>query len=108
MNISLGDLLIEIGTAINKYEESNKGNIGNNSKLLKGKQVLELYPILTSYALNDAVKKGLIPVIKRGKLNFYDSRDIEKYLSSLKNIEQNSSEVEEIKPRNSSSRIKFV
>ena len=106
MNNSLGDLLIEIGTAINKYEESNKGNIGNNSKLLKGKQVLELYPILTSYALNDAVKKGLIPVIKRGKLNFYDSRD--KYLSSLKNIEQNSSEVEEIKPRNSSSRIKFV
>lgn len=108
MNNGLGNLLIEIGTAIKKYEESNKVDISNDSKLLKGKQVLELYPFLTSYALNDAVKKGFIPVIKRGKLNFYDSRDIEKYLSSLKNNEQNSSKVEEINARNSNSRIKFV
>lgn len=108
MDSGLGDLLIEIGTAIKKYEVSHQGVVNNSTKLLKSKQVLELYPILTSYALNDAVKKGLIPVVKRGKLNFYDSKDIEKYLSSLKNSEHNSTCVEEIKSRNSSSRINFV
>ena len=44
-----------------------------------------MYPIFTIYGLNDAVKKGLIPVLKRGKLNFYDTNDIENYINNLKN-----------------------
>ena len=64
MNNGLGNLLIEIGMAIKKYEENNTHNKISDSKLLKSKEVLNLYPILTSYGLNEAVKKGLIPVVK--------------------------------------------
>ena len=84
MNKNLGDMLIEIGTIIKKYEEQNNTNILNNNQLLKTKEVIERYPILTNYGLNDAVRRGLIPVIKRGKLNFFDSKDIEKYIDELK------------------------
>lgn len=108
MSNGLGDLLIEIGTAIKKYEESNQKINLNDSKLLKAKDVLRLYPILTAYGLNEAVKKGAIPVVKRGKLNFYDSSDIEKYLASLKSSQNNSSIIEEIKPKSSNSRMKFI
>ena len=84
MNKNLGDMLIEIGTIIKKYQEQNNTNILNNNQLLKTKEVIERYPILTNYGLNDAVRRGLIPVIKRGKLNFFDSKDIEKYIDELK------------------------
>ena len=77
-------MLIEIGTIIKKYEEQNNTNICNKNQLLKTKEVIERYPILTNYGLNDAVRRGLIPVIKRGKLNFFDSKDIEKYIDELK------------------------
>jgi len=72
LNKNLGEMLIEIGTIIKKYQEQNNTNICNNNQLLKTKEVIERYPILTNYGLNDAVKRGLIPVIKRGKLNFFD------------------------------------
>ena len=84
MNKNLGDMLIEIGTIIKKHQEQNNTNILNNNQLLKTKEVIERYPILTNYGLNDAVRRGLIPVIKRGKLNFFDSKDIEKYIDELK------------------------
>ena len=84
MNKNLGDMLIEIGIIIKKYQEQNNTNILNNNQLLKTKEVIERYPILTNYGLNDAVRRGLIPVIKRGKLNFFDSKDIEKYIDELK------------------------
>ena len=106
MNNGLGNLLIEIGMAIKKYEENNTHNKISDSKLLKSKEVLDLYPILTSYGLNEAVKKGLIPVVKRGKLNYYDSLDIENYLKSLKNYEHSS--IEEIKPKDDNSKYRFI
>ena len=84
MNNNLGEMLIEIGTIIKKYQEQNNTNILNNNQLLKTKEVIERYPILTNYCLNDAVRRGLIPVIKWGKLNFFDSKDIEKYIDELK------------------------
>ena len=85
MNNNFGDLLIEIGTLIKNYCENNNKNIKQN-RLLKAKDVCELYPILTNYGLNEAVRKGLIPVIKRGKLNFYNSKDIENYIKKLKTV----------------------
>lgn len=106
MNNGLGNLLIEIGIAIKKYEENNSQNKINDSKLLKSKEVLSLYPVLTLYGLNEAVKKGLIPVVKRGKLNYYDSLDIENYLKSLKNYEHSSTE--EIKPKDDNSKYRFI
>lgn len=82
-NFSLGELVFEIGCLLKKYEQSVAEN-SSNGKLLKTKQVLEQYPLLTQYGLEQAVKEDKIPVIKRGKLNFYDSRDIEAYIQNQK------------------------
>ncbi len=82
-NFSLGELVFEIGCLLKKYEQNIAEN-SNNGKLLKTKQVLEQYPLLTQYGLEQAVKDNKIPVIKRGKLNFYDSRDIELYIQNQK------------------------
>ena len=70
---------------IKDYEEKNNSKSNQKSKLLRAKEVCSMYPILTIYCLNDAVKKGLIPILKRGKLNFYDTNDIENYINNLKN-----------------------
>lgn len=80
---SLGELVFDIGCLLKKYEQTL---IDNNStgKLLKTKQVLELFPLLTQYGLEQAVREHKIPVIKRGKLNFYDTRDIEEYIQNQK------------------------
>ncbi|MBR5663091.1 MAG: hypothetical protein IKX00_05600 [Bacilli bacterium] len=76
-------MLIEIGTIINKYQQQNEVHSGNQV-LLKTKEVLNRYPAISNYGLNEAVKNGFIPVVKIGKLNYFDVRDIEKYLSSNK------------------------
>lgn len=67
---------------IKKYESEN--SVKEKQELLKAKQVLERYPIITNYGLNEAVKRGDIPVVKIGRLNFYDSKDIEKYINKNK------------------------
>lgn len=105
MTNGLGDLFIEIGNAIKKYENANADS-KEKKKLLKLQEVIKEYPILTTYALNDAVRKGLLPVIKRGKLNFYDSEDIERYLSSLKC--KNNTQTEIIDSKRNNSKVKFV
>lgn len=80
---SLGELFFDVGCLLKKYEQTIAEN-NNTGKLLKTKQVLEQYPILTQYGLDQAVRENKIPVIKRGKLNFFDSRDIEKYIQNQK------------------------
>lgn len=82
-NYSLAELVFDIGCLLKKYEQSVVDN-NSNRKLLKTKQVLEEYPILTQYGLEQAVRENKIPVVKRGKLNFYDSRDIENYIQNQK------------------------
>ena len=82
---NLGDMLIEIGTIINKYQSQNEINNGSQV-LLKTKEVLNRYPAITNYGLNETIKNGFIPVVKIGKLNYFDVKDIAKYLSSNKLI----------------------
>lgn len=82
-NYSLGELVFDIGCLLKKYEQTLVDN-KSTGKLLKTKQVLELYPLLTQYGLEQAVRENKIPVIKRGKLNFYDTRDIESYIQNQK------------------------
>lgn len=84
-NYSLGELIFDIGCLLKKYEQNMAEN-NNTGKLLKTKQVLEQYPLLTQYGLDQAVRENKIPVIKRGKLNFFDSRDIENYIQNQKVI----------------------
>ena len=78
-------MLIEIGTIINKYQKQNEVNNGGQI-LLKTKEVLNRYPAISNYGLNEAIKNGFIPVVKIGKLNYFDVKDIEKYLNSNKII----------------------
>lgn len=83
MNNNFGDVLIEIGTIIKKYQEQNEVSNGKQV-LLKTKEVLNRYPAITNYGLNEAIRNGFIPVVKIGKLNYFDTKDIEKYISSNK------------------------
>lgn len=83
MNNNFGDMLIEIGTIIKKYQEQNEVSNGKQV-LLKTKEVLNRYPAITNYGLNEAIRNGFIPVVKIGKLNYFDTKDIEKYISSNK------------------------
>lgn len=76
-------MLIEIGTIIKKYQEQNEVSNGKQV-LLKTKEVLNRYPAITNYGLNEAIRNGFIPVVKIGKLNYFDTKDIEKYISSNK------------------------
>ena len=87
-NYSVGELVFDIGCLLKKYEQTLADN-NSTSKLLKTKQVLEQYPLLTQYGLDQAVREQKIPVIKRGKLNFFDSRDIESYIQNKKVISRN-------------------
>lgn len=82
-NYSLGELVFDIGCLLKKYEQNLIDN-KSTGKLLKTKQVLELYPLLTQYGLEQAVRENKIPVIKRGKLNFYDTRDIDSFIQNQK------------------------
>mgnify|MGYP001100235928 CR=1 FL=1 len=92
---SLGELFFEIGCLLKKYEQNLAEN--TTGKLLKTKQVLEQYPLLTQYGLDQAVKENKIPIIKRGKLNFFDSRDIENYIQNQKVVSKNEGISEKIK-----------
>ncbi len=59
-------MLIEIGTIINKYQKQNEVNNGSQI-LLKTKEVLNRYPAIINYELNEAIKNGFILVIKLEK-----------------------------------------
>lgn len=76
-------MLIEIGTIIKKYQNEHSTQNGNQV-LLKTKDVLERYPSISRYALNEAIKNGYIPIVKIGKLNYFDIKDIQKYLEKNK------------------------
>ena len=95
-NYSLGELIFEVGCLLKKYEKTLSNNNGSLN-LLKTKQVLEQYPILTQYGLEQAVRENKIPVIKRGKLNFFDSQDIEDYIQNQKVVSKNDCISEKIK-----------
>ena len=66
-----------------QYEKSKNNNVyeeENATKLLKTKDVIKMYPALTLYSLNKAVKENSLPVIKIGNLNYFTKEDIEKFL----------------------------
>ena len=88
--------MFDVGCLLKKYEQTIAEE-NNSGKLLKTKQVLEQYPLLTQYGLDQAVKEKKIPVIKRGKLNFFDSRDIENYIQNQKVISNENGISEKIK-----------
>jgi len=81
--MTLGELIQQIGTLIISYERSNnmrEYEEENATKLLKMKDVINMYPALTLYSLNKAIKEERLPVIKIGNLNYFTKEDIEKFL----------------------------
>ena len=46
------------------------------------KDVTNMYPALTLYSLNKAIKEERLPVIKIGNLNYFTKEDIERFLKS--------------------------
>lgn len=93
-------MLINIGMIVKEYENSTITTNNNNGNLLKAKEVCEKYPAITPYGLNEAVKQRKIPIVKIGKLNFYDPIDIEKYINNKKTY------VSEVQENNSSNNSK--
>lgn len=81
--ITLGELIQQIGTLIINYERSSKlvdYEDENATKLLKMKDVITMYPALTLYAINKAIKEEKLPVIKIGNLNYFTKEDIERFI----------------------------
>lgn len=83
--MTLGELIQQIGTMIIKYEQNENikfDNNDNSTKLLKMKDVVNMYPALTLYSLNKAIKEDRLSVIKIGNLNYFTKEEIEKFLKS--------------------------
>lgn len=83
--MTLGELIQQIGTMIIKYEQNQNikfDNNDNSTKLLKMKDVVNMYPALTLYSLNKAIKEERLSVIKIGNLNYFTKEEIEKFLKS--------------------------
>lgn len=81
----MGELIYSIGKLLIDYEKTFNGSDENKStKLLKTKEVIEMYPALSLYSINKAVREEKLPVIKIGNLNFFTREDIEKFLKIQK------------------------
>lgn len=83
--ITLGQLIEQIGLLIIEYEQSehiSDYEEANATKLIKMKDVTNIYPALTLYSLNKAIKEERLPVIKIGNLNYFTKEDIERFIKS--------------------------
>lgn len=64
---------------------NNKQNNGKKEhKLIKTKDVVKEYPILTLYALDKAVKENKLSYTRVGNTNYFDVEDIEAFITSGK------------------------
>lgn len=92
-NEVVADLLIQLGNALkgnnisidNYSEEEN----ANRKTFLTRKEVLEAYsPVITSYALSQAINMDGFPYIKRGKKYFFVKEDIDNWISQRNGMAQ--------------------
>ncbi len=58
--------------------------VSDDDKLYKLKEILELYPLLTTYSVNKAVKEKRLTATQLGKTRYYRKKDIENFLDSNK------------------------
>ena len=52
----------------------------SDETLYKLKDILEMYPMLTTYSVNKAVNDKRLTATQLGKTRFYKRKDIEKFL----------------------------
>lgn len=74
----IGELIIEYENSNNNFTNEMKNE--NSTKLIKAREVTSIYPALTLYSLNKAVKEEKISVIKIGNLNYFIKEDIEEFI----------------------------
>ena len=74
----IGELIIEYENSSNNFTNEMKNE--NSTKLIKAREVTSIYPALTLYSLNKAVKEEKISVIKIGNLNYFIKEDIEDFI----------------------------
>lgn len=89
---NLSDIIYAIADFVKNYElQENNKQLKNKSddNLYKLKEILDLYPMLTTYSVNKAVKEKRLTAIKLGKARYYKKQDIEKFLESNKHCAYN-------------------
>ncbi len=89
-NTNLSDILYAIADFVKNYETKEKNELlkqtnNEDDKLYKLKEILELYPMLTTYSVNKAVNENRLTSTQLGKTRFYKKKDIEAFLDSNKN-----------------------
>ena len=63
-----------------KQENLKLKNDSDDETLYKLKDILEMYPMLTTYSVNKAVNDKRLTATQLGKTRFYKRKDIEKFL----------------------------
>lgn len=58
--------------------------IPNDNRLLKTKDVIKEYPLLTQYTISKAVQDGNLIYTKVGNTNYFRVQDIENFINSGK------------------------
>lgn len=82
---TLGDLITCIGSLVKEYEdniisENNTTSIDN--RLLKTKDAIKEFPLLTQYTIAKAVQDGKLSFTKVGNTNYFRVQDIENFINS--------------------------
>ncbi len=87
-NKNLSDILYAIADFVKNYEikEENKQlKIAvEDDNLYKLKEILEMYPMLTTYSVNKAVNEKRLTSTQLGKTRYYKKKDIESFLEANK------------------------
>lgn len=84
---TLGELISCIGSLVKEYEENlliKKDVPIEDNRLLKTKDVINQYPILTQYTITKAVQDKKLVYTKVGNTNYFRVKDIEDFINSGK------------------------
>lgn len=80
----LSDIFYSLAEFIKEYELKQENlklkNDSDDETLYKLKDILEMYPMLTTYSVNKAVNDKRLTATQLGKTRFYKRKDIEKFL----------------------------
>ena len=80
----LSDIFYSLAEFIKEYELKQENlklkNDSDDDTLYKLKDILEMYPMLTTYSVNKAVNDKRLTATQLGKTRFYKRKDIEKFL----------------------------
>jgi len=80
----LSDIFYSLAEFIKEYELKQENlklkNDSDDETLYKLKDILAMYPMLTTYSVNKAVNDKRLTATQLGKTRFYKRKDIEKFL----------------------------